>query len=228
MGMNKAKGNMYGFVSHTWNTVKGKCSHDCSYCYCKAIAHRFNKPQRETFFDEKELKTNLDKGNFIFVGSSNDMFAKDIPEVWIKQTLKHMEKFDNKYLLQTKNPERVMQYIDACVISDKCVVCATIESDAFYPDIMRNSPEPMQRSIAIQNLSEVIDTYVTIEPVLKFNLQHFVKMIKCCNPKQVNIGANSGNIKLPEPSKEEVLQLIEELSKFTKVHLKPNLNRLIK
>src|SRR3990167_1900105 len=30
--LNKQKGNMYGFVTHTWNPIKGKCSHNCSYC----------------------------------------------------------------------------------------------------------------------------------------------------------------------------------------------------
>ena len=33
MAMNKQKGNMYGFVTHTWNAIKGRCSHNCSYCY---------------------------------------------------------------------------------------------------------------------------------------------------------------------------------------------------
>jgi len=220
--LNKSKGNMYEFITHTWNAIKGECYHDCSYCYMK----RWGKlnPVR---FDEKELKTDLGKGNFIFVGSSCDMFAKNIPDEWIKKTLKQMEGFNNKYLLQTKNPDRVLDFIDCEVISDKTVICTTIESDSYYPKIMRNAPRPMQRSIAMQQLSEVIDTYVTIEPIMYFNLNHFVKMIKRCNPKQVNIGADSGNNNLPEPSKEKVLQLIDEIQKFTTIHNKKNLKRLL-
>ena len=53
-------------------------------------------------------------------------------------------------------------------------------------------------------------------------------MIKYCNPKQVNIGADSGNNNLPEPSKEKVLALIDELQKFTTIHNKSNLKRLLK
>jgi len=68
MALNKSKGNMYDFVTHTWNTIKGECPHDCGYCYMKAIAKRFNKPQQPPRFDESELKTNLDEGNFIFGG----------------------------------------------------------------------------------------------------------------------------------------------------------------
>jgi hypothetical protein len=68
MGLNTSKGNMYDFVTHTWNTVKGECYHDCSYCYMKRWGKL--KPAR---FDQKELKTDLGSNNFIFVGSSCDM-----------------------------------------------------------------------------------------------------------------------------------------------------------
>ena len=227
MALNWVKGkksNMYQFIDATWNTVKGKCFHDCSYCYMK----RWGKLNMVRF-DSKELKTDLGTGNFIFVGSSCDLFAENIPNEWIINTLEHMEKFDSKYLLQTKNPQRVLDYIDACVLTDKCIICTTIESDMFYPEIMKNSPQPMQRSIAMQEISEVIDTYVTIEPILDFNLEHMAKMIKRCNPEQVNIGFNTSfKIKLPEPSEIKTIELIYELRKFTKVVLKSNSKRVIK
>lgn len=213
---------MYQFISHTWNTVKGECFHDCSYCYMKRWGKL--KPVR---FDVKELRTDLGTGNFIFVGSSCDMFAEDIPDEMIEKTLEHMGKYANHYLLQTKNPARLLDFIDNEILRNNCVVCTTIESDSFYPDIMKNSPQPMQRSLAMQELSEAIDTYVTIEPILEFNLEHMVTMIKRCNPKMVNIGADSGRNNLPEPSREKVLQLIEELQKFTNIHNKSNLKRLI-
>ena len=59
--LNTQKGNMYSFVTHTWNPVKGKCPHDCAYCYMK----RFGK-QSELHFDESELKTDLGFDNFIY------------------------------------------------------------------------------------------------------------------------------------------------------------------
>lgn len=223
MGLNVSKGNMYSWVTHTWNTIKGECPHGCTYCYVK----RWGK-QKPVRFDESELKTDLGSGNTIFVGSSCDMFADNISDFWILKTLSHMGKFNNKYLLQTKNPNRLLDYVDAAVVSDKCIVCTTIESDSYYPEIMNQSPHPMQRSLAMQEISEVIDTYVTIEPIMDFNLEHMVKMIKRCNPKQVNIGADSGNNNLPEPSKEKLLNLIDELNKFTIIDQKRNLQRLLK
>ncbi|GHT45631.1 hypothetical protein AGMMS49965_22720 [Bacteroidia bacterium] len=228
MALNKSQGNMYEFVTHTWNTVKGTCPHDCGYCYMKGIAKRFNKPQSPIHFDESELKTNLGSGKFIFVGSSNDLFAENIPEEWILKTLKHCEKYDNKYLFQTKNPTRILDYIDTCVISDKSVVCTTIETNRYYRNIMKNSPLMNNRADAMNIISEVVKTFVTIEPVMDFDLPEFIELIKKANPMQVNIGSDSGHNHLPEPPKEEILALIAELEKFTVVKQKSNLSRLLK
>ena len=216
------KSNMYQFIDATWNTIKGECFHDCSYCYMKRWGKL--KPVR---FDEKELKTDLGIGNFIFVGSSCDMFAENIPDEWIKKTLKHMGMFDSKYLLQTKNPTRVLDFIDACVITDKCVICTTIESNKDLFEIKRKSPDVFTRAMAMNELSQIIDTYVTIEPIMDFDMDIMVQLIRDCNAKQINIGADSGRNNLPEPTKEKVLQLVSELQKFTIIHNKSNLQRLL-
>ena len=47
--LNEAKGNMYSWVTHTWNTVKGECPHGCTYCYM----HRWGQ-QKPVRFDESE------------------------------------------------------------------------------------------------------------------------------------------------------------------------------
>jgi DNA repair photolyase len=216
MGLNERKGNMYEFITHTWNTIKGECSHSCSYCYM----HRWGK-QKPVRYDEKELKTDLGTGNFIFVGSSCDMFANNIPEGWIEKTLEHMAKFDNQYLLQTKNPARLGGFI----LPDNIKICCTMETNRFLPEIMRNSPEPIDRALFMGLLLN--DKYITIEPIMDFDLESFIKMLKTAKPKQVNIGADSGRNNLPEPSKEKVLQLVSELQKFTTIHNKSNLQRLI-
>ena len=66
-------------------------------------------------------------------------------------------------------------------------------------------------------------TYVTCEPLIKFDLPEMVELIKMCSPVQVNIGKNSRqDITLPEPTKNEVQGLITERQKFTKVVVKSN------
>jgi DNA repair photolyase len=214
--LNESKGNMYDFVTHTWNTVKGECPHGCSYCYM----HRWGK-QKPVRFDEKELKTDLGSGNFIFVGSSCDMFAKDIPDEWIKKTLEYCGKFDNKYLFQTKNPGNVDIDLPA-----GSVVCVTLETNRWYPEIMVNSPRPSERFVYLQD--ERHPLYITVEPIMDFDLDTFVQYLTSLGVMQINIGADTGNNHLPEPPKEKILELITELSKFTTVHQKSNLKRLLK
>lgn len=227
MGLNKSKGNMYDFVTHTFNTVKGECPHDCSYCYMSAIRRRFNKGPQPPRFDEPELRTNLGSGNFIFVGSSNDLFAAGHPEEWIVKTLDHCEKFDNRYLFQSKNPARILDFIEHPVFK-RSAVCTTVESDCFFLGRMGNTLHPKERAHAMCEISRKVKTYVTIEPIMKYvELNGLVELIEICNPEQVNIGADSGHNNLPEPSKDEVMALIAELEKFTTVKQKSNLQRIL-
>lgn len=214
MSLNISKGNMYEFITHTWNTIKGECKHDCSYCYMKRWGKL--KPIR---FDEKELKTDLGSGNFIFVGSSNDMFGCGNIE-WMDRTLQHCRKFDNNYFFQSKNP---FAFTNAgLVFPEKSSFCTTIETNRFYEEIMGNTQKPHERAYHLPE-----NSYITIEPIMDFDLKEFVSLLKVAKPKQVNIGADSGNNGLPEPSKEKVLQLIDELQKFTIIHNKSNLKLLL-
>lgn len=214
MGLNASKGNMYEFVTHTWNTVKGECPHGCSYCYM----HRWGK-QNPVRFDEKELKTNLGTGNFIFVGSSCDMWAENIPDEWIFATLCHCNKFDNSYLFQTKNPHNIRR-----ILVPNSHVCVTIETNRHYPEIMKHCPTPTERVEQAKYIRHPL--YITIEPIMDFDLDVLVAMLKECAPLQVNIGADTGRNNLPEPSKQKVNELFEELKKFTTIHTKANLQRL--
>lgn len=221
MGLRESKGNMYTWITHQWSTIKGKCYHDCSYCFMKQWG-----PLKPIRFDEKELNIDLGSGNFIFVNDSNDMFADKIPDKWIWDTLELCLRFpDNKYLLQTKNPGRVLPFIKHN--TDKFVVCTTIETNRWYPEHMNFSPEPYFRAMHISRLSNYVKTYVTIEPIMDFDLEPMIELIKLANPLQVNIGADSKGHNLPEPSKEKLLTLIDELKKFTVIDQKRNLNRLL-
>ena len=158
----ESKGNMYEFVTHTWNPIKGKCSHGCTYCYMKKMCSRLNTPR----LDAAELTCYLECSNFIFVGSSIDMWAEDIPSHWIKMVLDYCDRSANKYLFQSKNPSRILDFITHPVFHHS-VVCTTIETNRFYPEIMRNSPEIEERVRAMEKIVDLgIDTYVTAEPLM--------------------------------------------------------------
>ena len=219
--LRKSTGNMYEFVTHTWNPIKGECPHECIYCYMR----RWGK-QKPLHLDEKELKTNLGTGNFIFVGSSTDMFAYGVEAWMIKEVLSVMSKYDNKYLLQSKNPEAFMSFLQ--YIPTETALCTTIETNRWYEVIMEHAPHPWDRVIGMSPRSiKGFERYVTIEPIMDFDLPLLIQMIQECYPKQVNIGADSGNNNLPEPSSKKTLELIDALSEFTTVKLKKNLNRII-
>lgn len=220
MSLNIAKGNMYPWVTHTWNTVKGACPHGCTYCYMK----RWGK-QRPAYFDKRELKTDLGEGNFIFVGSSCDMFAGYIPMDWAIDTLSYCRGTKNKYLFQSKNPAGfglVQNYND----SVDATLCTTIETNRWYGDIMCDCPRPEDRADAMGAFVGY-PRYVTIEPILAFDLGPLVELVKRCEPLQVNIGADSGGNNLPEPSRAEVIALMDALGSFTHVEPKANLKRII-
>lgn len=222
--LNPVKGNMYSFVSHTWNTVKGECPHGCQFCYMKRFGNQ--KPVR---FDEKELNTDLGSNNFIFVGSSCDMWAEEIPQAWIDRSVEHCVGFANRYLFQSKNPNRIESYIEW--LPKESVIGTTIETNRVYAE-MGEAPYPSiraERMAIIRGCGFPNALMVTIEPIMDFDIKTIITWISRIEPEWVNIGANTNyKIKLPEPEPEKIRDLIESLQKFTEVKIKKNLNRLLR
>jgi hypothetical protein len=223
MPLNKQKGNMYGFVTHTFNTIKGECPHGCTYCYMK----RFGK-QKPPHLDESEFKTDLGTGNYIFVGSSIDMFAESIDNSWVDKTLEYCRIFDNQYLFHTKNPKKLFHKYIFGETPIKSKFITTIETNRHYSQIMKYSPTPQIRANNA-NWGNQNDKMITIEPVMDFDIELFAEMIQRINPFQINIGADSGMNNLPEPSKDKLQIFISVLQGLGyNVHLKPNIGRLFK
>lgn len=209
---------MYDWITHTWNPIKGRCPHQCPYCYMK----RF--PVGDLRLDEKELKVNLGEGNTIFVGSSTDMWANEVDSSWIEEVLFYCEGFDNKYVFQSKNPARFLASLDYLQGS---IFGTTIETNRI--SIFSGGDYPAHRARWLRDVwEENHNTFVTIEPIMDFDLTELVRFIEHCKPEFVNIGADSGHNNLPEPSADKIRQLITELEKFTIVKQKSNLARLLK
>lgn len=222
--LNPRKGDMYKFVGYTWNPIKGKCLHNCSYCYMKQINPNANPPR----LAEYELNTDLGCGRSIFIGSSTDMFAEDIPSEWIARVLDYCHQnsnmlLPNAYLLQSKNPKRFLEFINHPIM-ERVIFCTTIETNRFYPEIMNNAPKIGERVEAMEEIARLgRSTMVTAEPLMQFDHEEMVSFIRKCKPKLVNIGRNScRRTVLPEPAQEEVRLLIAELESFTKVNVKDN------
>jgi len=221
--MKQSTGNMYEWINVTWNPIKGKCSHDCLYCYMK----RF--PQKPIRLDQKTLNEELGTSKVIFVGSSTDVFANDVPDEWIEAVLnKCIASRGNTFLFQTKNPKRLQlfkPYFEKLKASgSELILGTTIETNRYDKKIMGNSPTLIERATYLGQLD--YQTMVTIEPIMDFDLEPFIELLKIAKPTWVNIGADSKGHKLPEPSNEKVGLLIIELQKFTEIRKKTNLDRL--
>lgn len=223
MPLIKSKGNMYRFVSHTWNGIKGLCPHDCSYCYMK----RFK--QNPLRVDKREFKTDLGQDNFIFVGSSCDMWAEGVPDDWILQVLDYCHQFENRYLFQTKNPERILNLIKEKglhYLPPDSTIGTTIETNRRYHQ-MGKAPSPDERATALADISIVLSTMVTVEPIMDFDVDEMASLIKLCDPAWVNIGADSKGHGLTEPSWDKVLELMDHLKyEEIDIKIKDNLRRL--
>lgn len=222
-------GNMYGFVDETWKPLAGKCEHDCIYCSTKHFKKRYEackiKYSGDYRIDEKQLNKNLGSGKFIFVASTMDLFAEGVPVSIIKCVLEKCRQYDNTYLLQTKNPKRFNDFKQE--FPENVVLGTTIETDdMMIAGVVSTAPSPYCRSHNLSGLSNEFETMVTIEPILDFDTVVLTELVRRCEPKWVNIGADSKCHNLREPSAEKVHELITELEKFTEVKIKSNLHRL--
>jgi hypothetical protein len=193
----------------------------------KDIHKRYGIEQKPVHFDTREMKVNLGKGNFIFVGSSCDLFAMDVDFLDVSAVLARCNFFDNQYLFQTKNPGNLYQYGFYDLFPAKSIFCVTMETNRHISGIMGQAPSPKARAETLSSL-DIENKMITVEPIMDFDLEEFVRMIRMCHPDQVNIGADSGHNHLPEPSTEKIEALINALKPPIIVHLKDNLSRIYK
>lgn len=230
MPLSKRTGNMYDWVTHTWSCLQGQCPHECSYCYVKHghwtkgnPAYQ-GPPRLEPNFD----KVKLGKDRTIFVAHTSDLFAEGVPKDVVMAVLKKcLEYSGNHYIFQTKNPGNAWQYIEELPVN--CTIGTTIEtSSAAAASFVSTAPSPHDRAEPLGWFHEGgFQTFVTIEPIMDFNRRYLLDMISVAGPKWVNIGADSKGCKLPEPTWNEVQDLIRGIKDLgVEVREKSNLDRL--
>lgn len=222
--MNLAIGDMYSWVTHTWNPLNGECGHACKYCYVKNTpAGRMGFYSGALRLNKRAMKENLGKGKTIFICSLNDLFADVVPAIFIKEILDRCWMYPgNNYVFQTKNPARYKEF----VFPDKSLLGCTIESNIEYQSI---SCAPIPHDRMWWMCEKKTRKFVTIEPILRMDVDIMIRWMRRIRPEFVNIGADSKRSGLPEPSKKDVLALIEGLKKVgIEVRQKSNLGRLLK
>lgn len=230
MPLTKSSGNMYPWVTHMHTHLGGKCSHGCSYCYVQK--NRFGvspKYQGELWLVEDELHINYGKDKTIFIEHMNDMFADAVPNKYIEAILEHCNCYPkNTYVFQTKNPARMVEFAE--IFPNNIILGTTIETDLPTHNISK-APEPVERYKHFKQALMVFvypKNFVTIEPIIRFDLPRLVLWLMDLNPSFINIGADSKDCNLPEPSAEDIKALIKAIQEQgIEIKMKHNLTRLL-
>jgi len=221
-----SKGNMYPWVTHMHTHLGGECSHKCSYCYVdNPINGRSTRYIGKVRLIDYELGIDYGQKRVIFIEHCNDLFAADVPNNFIKSILFHVRNFpNNKYIFQTKNPERYKNFLDQFP-KDFLLGC-TIETNRGMSKISK-APDAFNRQLAMRELPKKINKFITLEPILDFDVDILVDWISNIKPLFVNIGADSKDHNLNEPTIEKVMELGKRISELgIEVKEKRNLNRL--
>lgn len=221
----------HGWVTHVHTHLGGACSHSCSYCYVSAMSQRFpgmkDRYSGPIRLISEELEVPYGSGRSIFIEHCNDLFSDSVPDQMIIAILQHCRKYpENTYVFQTKNPDRYLDETLDKYWPEKMIRGCTIESDIHYPEIS-NAPDPESRAQAMGDVEG--ETFITIEPILEFNLDEFFGLLCSSNPTFINIGADSKGTNLPEPSAYKIETIICALQNFGfEIRKKVNLERLLK
>jgi len=221
----KSVGNMYPWVTHTHCHLGGECPHKCVYCYVDHFPFgrpaKYQGPLRIT---EKELSVKYGSGKTIFIENCNDLFAEAVPYEFISKIISHCcEHPMNTYVFQTKNPKRF-----ECFIRDlpgERILGTTIETNRHYLG-WSSAPDPIERARAMNMIQA--RKFITIEPIMNFDVDILTSWIDLIRPEFVNIGADSKGHNLPEPSADKVSSLIKNLKGCgIEIREKHNLHRLL-
>jgi len=218
--------NMYKDSVKQINYFVG-CRFDCVYCeksFQKQMKRQKNRCLKcynyepHTHLDrlEQYLPRTDGEDEFIWVNSSSDIyFANETDMNLIIKTLKDRYP-ERTFLFQSKAPEVFMNYD----FPKHWILCTTIETnDILLSYEVSKAPATFLRSLNFRNVDHP-RKFVTIEPILKFDHDELLRLIKNINPERVYIGFDTKDCGLPEPTVDEVKNFIKDLEKFTKVKTK--------
>lgn len=220
--------NMYFDSVKQWNVIVG-CKFNCKYCQKSFQAQMKRQKWNCDFCYHFEPHFHADRladplpithgDEFIWACSSSDIYFAQKP--WMGAILECIRDLpERQFFVQTKAPIAFNHY----QWPDNVMRGITLETnrDAGY-ELISRAPKPTERFYTTYMQLQARVDVVTIEPVLDFDLDKFVKMIEMIAPKRVYIGYDTKKCQLPEPPLAKVDALIEELRHFTTV--KPKLLR---
>lgn len=213
------KKNMYSDSVKQWNVCKG-CNFNCIYCKksFQAQSKRWGKNNCQDCYDykphfhEERLTQSLrnTKGDeFIWVISSGDIAC--MKEEWVNKILERIKQLPQTFFFQTKSPDCYYKYS----FPENVILGITLETDVYRTKITDAMPL-WHRYIFFKDYQHP-RKFVTIEPIMDFKFDRFLKWLEDINPERIYIGYDTKKCGLPEPPLEKTYRLIKELRKFTVV-----------
>lgn len=169
-------------------------------------------------------------GKWVFVGSMGDVFCDGIPDQWIEKLFNYIQEYqgNNRFLLQTKNPRRLWQYLQKHEnLSGKIIAGTTIETTD--PTIkLGGAPPVKQRAMSLACISEFRqhDTFLSLEPLADFNPDLMKNWITAIQPYVIEIGLENYTHYTTPPPDEKIMELLSWLDEHGHNYLlKENLDR---
>ncbi len=194
----------------TWSPFTG-CNFNCTYYWARELVEgrlhhlaRYKGGFMPTTHPDR-FTPRFKPGDFVFVCDMGDIaFAP--AAVW-SAILDAVGCHPNtKFLLQSKDP-RVFPHL----VPDNVYLGTTLESNVDYEVSL--APSPFIRCRDLRNV-EHPHKFISIEPIMDFDLETLVRWIKDVRPEIVEVGADNYHNDLPEPPWGKVQQLLEALRGF--------------
>jgi len=221
---------MFKSVTRTWPVFVG-CEHGCTYCWARPLAEGRlkNNPRYRGGFKPhlvyEELGRAFNPGEFIGVALMGDISFASLGEfLRICARIREFPKTD--FLIQSKNPRKICDwYVEWDVkLPANVVFGTTIESNIDYR--LTNAPPPYDRFRYLAACSHP-RKFLSIEPIMDFNLGVMVRWVEILKPEIIEIGADNYRHSLIEPPWWKVEGLLAELRKrCPRVVQKEGLERL--
>ena len=204
---------MFKTVTRTWPIFSG-CRFGCTYCWARPLiegrlAHlpKYKNGFEPTFHAE-ELRCTFKPGDFVGVALMGDIsFATAWELDAIVEVIRRFPQ--TSFLLQTKDPASFWRLESLHL--NTIYYGTTIESNLC--NVANLAPAPVLRCQAMRSL-KVPHKFLSIEPILDFELPGLVEWVQAIGPEIVEVGADNYNNHLREPPWSKVETLLAELRKF--------------
>jgi len=210
----KQSGRMYKDTK-AWNPFVG-CEYQCTYCkpsYQKVVAWNgrmrgCDECQTYTPHEHEERLSRIPREKTIFVCSNGDIsFARKGFMEKVFEAMRLDKRKDRIWLVQSKAPSCFQKYLSFLPRNTYLLTTLETNRDEGY-DKISQAPKPSKRYKDFLSL-KWDNKIVTVEPIMDFDLDPFVKWIKTIEPSVVFIGNNSHQkrVPIPEPTWDKFLTL---------------------